>query len=210
MTQVLEKATGELLLAGFVKSADFVQFLHADSIPSGPSTLMLLEALPRHVVQPQDRQNLLYFAPFDPDFNFTQYTSGRIFHAFGEIHWERQQEHIQIVYTGKREYKPQVEEGEEQPLDGAECQPGYYLLFGKRLDTTQLERIGPVAQKGDFAEVRIPRLLRYPLVDSVPGVDSAQEAERVQLVICEYRNPDTGANIAYRFKGLVPFQKKQE
>ncbi|MDQ2717458.1 MAG: hypothetical protein M3Z08_21395, partial [Chloroflexota bacterium] len=68
----------------------------------------------------------------------------------------------------------------------------------------QLQRIGPAAQPGDFAEVRIPRLLRYPALDTLAG------AQRIQLDTCEYIDPDTGANIAYRFKRLVPFQRSQE
>ena len=119
------------------------------------------------------------------------------------MRWERQHPRIQIVYTGKQEYKPELEQSRKQLLDEAQWQEKRYLLFGKRLDDKQLERSG-AAKRGDFAEVRIPRLLDYP------PTDPPTEVERVQLVVCEYLNPDTGATIAYRFKGLEPFQQRQE
>ncbi len=51
---------------------------------------------------------------------------------------------------------------EKIALDDCISRDRAYFLFGKRLDQKALDRIGPAAQSGDFAEVRIPRLLRYP------------------------------------------------
>src|SRR5579872_6634042 len=94
-------AVDELLLAGTVSGEDFTAFLQAYQVPAaiepGAPTLMLLEEQPRRVVAENARQDLLYFAVFDPDFDFTLYTAGRIFHRLGELRWERQQTEVQVV-----------------------------------------------------------------------------------------------------------------
>lgn len=194
----------ELLVTGSLRAEDFAAFVSTCAFPSDSPTLMLVENQPRYVIQPQERQNLLQFAVFNPAFDFTLYTSGRIFHAQGELRWERQQAHMHIVFTGAQAYRPGLQDVEEITLDDCEKVPRAYFLFGKRLGNQQLARIGPAAQRGDFAEVRIPRLLRYPLLPAVA------QAERVQLAIYEYVDPTTGANVAYRFYDLIPFQKSQE
>jgi hypothetical protein len=203
-----ERATGELLLAGTLPGEDFTAILQAYSISLGTSSdsraLMLLEEQPHRVIQQDARQDLLHFSFFDLRFDFTPYTSGRIFHATGELRWERQHSGVQIVYTGRKEHKPKLQDATEIKLDACIPKDRAYFLFGKRLDQQQLDRIGPAAQAGDFAEVRIPRLLRYP---QLPALATA---ERVQLVICEYIDPETALNFAYRFKNLVPFQKQSE
>jgi len=209
MVQVTQTkgAIGEILLAGTIVEANFASFIQAynkkvASITS-PDALMLLEEQPHHVIERDARQDLLRFERFDPSSNFTRYTSGRIFHALGELRWERQDSELQIVYTGHKEYKLELPDARETPLDGYIPKDREYFLFGKRLDEKELVRIGPVAQPGDFAEVRIPRLLRYPRLSTIAN------AERVQLVICEYMDPETSVNVAYRFKALVPFQSNQ-
>lgn len=196
--------TQELLVTGTVLAEDFAAFVGTFAVPPASHTLMLVENQPRYVIQPQERQNLLQFAVFDPAFDFTPYTSGRIFHAQGELRWERQPAHMHIVFTGPQAYRPGLQDAEEIALDDCEKVPRAYLLFGKRLDDQQRAKIGPAAQTGDFAEVRIPRLLRYPRLPAVA------QAERVQLAMYEYVDPTTGANVAYRFYDLVPLQKSQE
>lgn len=197
----------ELLLAGFVNNNDdLAQLIKNYTLPPDVEgkILMLLECQPHHVIKHRERQDLLYFAPFNPDFNFEPYTSGRIFHQYAELRWEKQSSRIHVVYTGQNTYQPQLAEHTKEELDGTYIPkaPRRYLLFGKRLDQTQLERIGPVAQPGDFAEARIPRLLHYPLLSELAS------AEQVQVDVCEYVNAETGANVAYRFKGLIPFEKR--
>jgi hypothetical protein len=194
----------ELLVTGSVRAEDFAAFVSTCVIPPDSPTLMLVENQPRYVIQPQERQNLLQFAVFNPAFDFTPYTSGRIFHAQGELRWERQGANMHIVFTGAQAYRPGLQDAEEIALDDCEKVRRAYFLFGRRLGDQQLARIGPVAQKGDFAEVRIPRLLRYPPLPAVA------QAERVQLATYEYVDPTTGVNIAYRFYDFVPSQKSQE
>jgi len=196
--------TEQLLLGGRVKHNDFATLIRTYKIPPGTTTLMLLEIEPRYIVEPKARQDLLLFEKFHPEADFTPYTSGRVFHKQGELRWERQLTDIQVVYTGEREYQPKLNECEDRSLDGYDSVTRSYFLFGKRLDEGQIKRIGSTARSGDFAEVRIPRLLRYPLLEELKGADY------IQLAICEYMDHTTGANIAYRFKELVPFQKSQE
>lgn len=86
-------------------------------------------------------------------------------------------------------------------LDACSAIDRKYYLFGKRLDANFLKDIGQPAQAGDFAEARIPRLLRYPIVT---------EKERVQLVACEYSDRESGAGVAFRFKKLVEAEEHHE
>lgn len=203
-------AIGEILVAGTILEEHFVSFIQVYNKKVVPSTsldaptLMLLEEQPRRVIEQNARQALLHFAPFDPNFDFTHYTSGRFFHPQGELRWERQHPEVQIVYTGHKEYRPELPDARETPLDAYISKDREYILFGKRLDKDELDRIGPAAQFGDFAEVRIPRLLRYPQLPTLA------DAERVQLVMCEYVDSATADNVAYRFKNLIPFPKQSE
>jgi hypothetical protein len=212
MTQATQTtgAIGEILVAGTILEEKFASFIQAYSkkvasitSPEAPA-LMLLEEQPHRVIEQEARQDLLSFEFFDPNIDFTPYTSGRIFHGLGELRWERQHPKVQIVYTGHKEYRPELPDARETTLDAYIPRDREYFLFGKRLDEKELDRIGPAAQPGDFAEVRIPRLLRYPQLPTIA------DAERVQLVMCEYIDPTTALNVAYRFKSLVRFQKQSE
>ncbi len=201
----------ELLLAGTVTDEDFIELVRTYPIPSDPRTptFMLLEIQPRFIITQEQRQGLLHFARFQPDFDFTPYTSGRIFHRHGEIRWERLHSLVQVVYTGSAGYRPAMQAVDDVPEELLSTDLGTitdrkYLLFGKRLDADQLQRIGAPTQAGDFAEVRIPRLLRYP-----PLADNT-EAECIQIAVREYLHPATGANMAYRFYDLVRFETSQE
>src|SRR5437588_8359202 len=99
-------AIGDILLAGTILEEHFASFIQAYNkkvVPSNLSetpVLMLLEEQPRRVIEQNARLDLLHFALFDSSFNFTPYTSGRIFHTLGELHWERQHAEVHIVYTG--------------------------------------------------------------------------------------------------------------
>ncbi len=193
----------ELLFAGIAEEKDFITFIKDYQPLPDSKTLMLLEIQPRYVVAPEQRQGLLLFAPFQTGFDVTPYTAGRIFHNDGELRWERLHSLVHIVYTGNAAYTPAVKDMQksgEEALDDYDPTTRKYFLFGKRLDKEQIAQIGPAAQEGDFAEVRIPRLLRYPPID----------AERVQIAVCEYIHRTTGANSASRFYDLVPFSKSKE
>ena len=198
--------TQELLLAGIVEQEDFLKFLEKDYQPLQDfRTLMLLEHQPRSLVEPDKRQNLLIFAPFNHTFDFASYTSGRVFHEHGELRWERSRSIVRLVYIGSAAYQPGVptmRDVEQETLDHYNKTSINYFLFGKRLDKEQVARIGANAQEGDFAEVRIPRLLRYPSVGT--------ESERVQIAVYAYVDRATGVSVAARFHDLLPFNPSQK
>lgn len=215
----------ELLLAGTLTQDAFNTCITAWTAPSGQDSYMLLERQPREVITPDKRRDLLHFDFFNPRFDFTLYTSGRIFHEAGELRWERQQSDIYIVYTGDTQYQPSaslLQDMHTEPLDAyiktgngsaseteevqtkKEIEPGF-LLFGKRLNRRERDLIGPIVQTGNYyAEVRIPRLLHYPLTEK------QSHTERVELLVHEYVHPTTGANVAFRFVGLHPYVPKKE
>jgi hypothetical protein len=195
----------DLLLTGRVTIEAFSSLIRAWNAPAG--TFTMLEAQPERRVRPEERQDLLRFELFSDDLDLMQYNTGRLFHKDGEIRWERiTPATVQVVYTGDEAYWPELAESEQRALrdEDYERVVRHYFLFGKRLDDTQLQRIGPVAQKGDFAEVRIPRLLRYPRLDALAN------AERARLALYEYHDRATGSIIAYRFFDLMPFRKREE
>jgi hypothetical protein len=187
----------ELLLAG--KAKDLAEVLKTYRVPSDTHTLMLLEMQPQRIVEPYERQKLLHFAHFDPD-DCAGYISGRIFHKYGELRWEKQDGAVQIIYTGHKHYNPEIDVTHTIQLDSCKSVTRNYFLFGKRLDDHQLTRIGPPAQAGDFAEARIPRLLRYPALE---------DAERVKLVVHEYFDRTTGGKVAFRFADLVGAEERR-
>jgi len=158
-------------------------------------SLIFLEMQPQKMVGRGERENLLYFAdyPCKPPRLISEYTAGRIFHEEFELRWEKSNSKIQAVYIGKRCTVPLLEEKADVLKDCVRSASSYYL-FGKRLDDKAVERIGEPAQKGDFAEVRIPRLLRYPVKN--------ERMSYVKLDIYEYRHKETNERVLFRFRKL--------
>lgn len=198
----------ELLLAGRVLQTDFKAFVKAfieSSYVSHTSTatLLLLEQQPQSVVDPKQCQDLLLFSELHADIDIASYTSGRIFNGSGELRWEKLVTYIQVVYTGDTVYMPDLSNSKAENLSAYTPVTRKYILFGKKLDTGQLSQIH-VARPGDFAEIRIPRLLRYPALRHLA------DAPYMKLSICEYIYPPTGANVAYRFKELVACNTPEE
>jgi hypothetical protein len=192
----------EILRADTVK--DIAALIDDREFP--PRTLVLLERLPQGVVDESARQNLLYFAEFDKSLDLSSYTSGRIFHRDFELRWEINDGQTKAVYFGKRSALdiPELQpiNTDNIPLDKCEDRERRYNLFGKRLSKEQLDRIGkPPARDGDFAVLRIPRLLRYP---------APPEAEQVQLVVREYVHKETGQLVIYRFERLAPEDEEEK
>lgn len=199
----------ERLRAGSVE--DVSALIAGCQFPTG--TLVLLESLPQVLVDEPARQNLLYFdfasfdnTPFDKTVDLASYTSGRIFHEDFELRWEQNAGRMQVIYLAKKS-GPEIPtlqpvDKEVLDLDQVEARERFYFLFGERLRPEQLERIGkPPARDGDFAVLRIPRLLRYP---------APPKAERVQLVVQELIHKDTGQLVLFRFKKLVSEEEKKE
>lgn len=189
-------AMEEALYAGQITVDDFPQFV-ADC-EFLPSAFVLIERLPQQVITKTiELRDLLRFTHFNQDISFVDYTSGRVFDEHAELRWEKQGNTMQVVYLGSKErtqvllnYK--LEESHE--LD--KLKPGIekkYFLFGERVNAEDLKKIGMVARPGDFAEVRIPRLLHYPVPQN--------EQRYVRLVVREYFDEQSRL-VLFRFQDL--------
>ncbi len=184
----------DIVCAGSVKdSEDLAALIQACQFPT--KSLFLAEKLPTHVVvKAQARQDLLRFSSFAPDLPFAEYTSGRIFCSQRELRWENHGQSSQVVYTGDKRDLPQLSMTMSVDLSQYRQPPDrYYYLFGERLRPEELKLIGAPAQEGDYAEVRIPRLLRYPVESNW---------RRVRLRVVEYSDEKTGKVEFFRFQGL--------
>jgi hypothetical protein len=194
-----------LLLSGHIEDMDTLNALlnnyrealfKSHNVPADTDVFMLMEQQPQAPIPATELYNMLRFNLFHSKTDFTSYTSGRVFHEYGELRWEKQGNSVLLIYTGDDQSKPTIQATETLLLDSDPIFKRYFL-FGRRLDERQLQRMGLPAQDNVFAEVRIPRLLRYP----VP-----QDATRVQIVACEYNDHATGACVASRFASLVGVQ----
>ena len=187
--------TGETVYVGPVEDiTEFIQACSFLSLPGATGSLVLLEKQPQRMVAKEDRQNLLLFMEYAcPVSNFSEYTAGRIFHEEFELRWERINSGVQVVYIGKPQTLPLLREETDVLKDCTRATRDYYL-FGKRLSDEAVKNIGQPAQTGDFAEVRIPRLLRYPVKQ--PGEDY------VKLNVYEYRHSVTNERVLFRFRSL--------
>jgi len=195
--------TQEILVAGTLSKKKLAELVKTYQTRFDVPMLALMETFPHHPVTPEERQNLLHFAPLRSDTNITPYTTGRIFHEQGELRWESQKDTADIIYTGNAVYLPDFQYYKRCILANYERVIRTYFLFGKRLRSDQITNIGPAVQEGDFVELRISRLLRYPRLSSLA------QAERIQLAVYEYIDSQTALNIAHRFHSLVPFQKQE-
>jgi hypothetical protein len=215
--------TDEILYTGQLKRAELPAFIKEcgfrTETPTGKTTYFLAENQPEHVIEQSDRQDLLVFDRFKPDLRFDtykKYTSGRIFSEQGELRWENQNEQVRVIYLGDPSFaavKQAVgviylskfrEKNAELKRLGSPRERRYYL-FGTKLDAYTIERINGEQTKnpvksGDFAELRIHRILRYP----DPG--HIQAKDYVQLQVQEYIDPDSGRVQLFRFQGLCAEQ----
>lgn len=184
-----------------------------------PDAYVLVEQSPDHVVTgPQERQNLLLFIqlkdlksePYQ-DIRLNAYTSGRVFDQHAEIRWEQaeqteqQNSKFHVVYVGlEREESPIKHNDQEDRKAGeklGEPRNTDYYLFGELLDADDIKAIGSPAEEGDYAQLRIPRLLRYP------RPLNGQTPRRLKLTVGEYIDDDTGKVRLFRFKGLQAGEK---
>ena len=195
----------EILYTGSVQ--DIAKLVAVFKFPS--QAYVLVESMPQHVVK--ERQNLLQLTRLNAIHGLaelTNFTSGRVFDRDFELRWERVFGKTQVVFLGtKAVYQdtlrdvPELKQ-EEAALQYLDSHPRYYYLFGQLLDADDRERMGIQTLEGEeyYAEVRIPRLLRYP--DLKP--ESSQKAQRVQLAVKEYADKSTGQVKLFRFSGLRP------
>lgn len=185
-------AKEEILYSGVVEN--IAALIEACQFPEDTITLFLAETLPQRVIEDSERRGLLVFAYFNKKIPFAAYTSGRIFHPDFELRWEKEGDQTRVVYIGDRRNLSPLQEVEKLGTP----QKKHYYLFGKRLRPAQLQSIGlPPAEAGmvNFAEVRIPRLLRYP---------APENAQRMKLVVHEYVQEETARTQLFRFHSLEP------
>jgi len=188
-------ATDEAVFVGSV--VDIKEFIEAHSFLSDSAgSLILLEMQPQKMVEKEDRQNLLFFAEYTGKLPhiINEYTAGRIFNEEFELRWEKINSGVQIVYIGNKQTLSLPTEKTDVLKDCVRATSSYYL-FGKRLDDEKVDNIGVPAQTDDFAEVRIPRLLRYPVKD--------KHKDYVKLNVYEYRHKVTNERILFRFRSLA-------
>ncbi len=190
-----------------VLSTDLVQdlsaFLTTCAFPR--EAFVLVEQIPQHVLtNPEERQELLRFTRLEDGVDVSMSTSGRIFDRDFELRWERQAQETEtarVVYLGKSEALPaQLPLG--QKLDewraGLTPRTRRYFLFGTLLDAKQLQEMGLPENQNSYAEVRVSRLLRYPMT-----------AQRLQLMVREYVEKSTGRVKLLRFEGLKPVEGRR-
>jgi hypothetical protein len=189
----------EILYAGLVDVKKIGPLIAGCDFAS--NALFLAEQLPvRASIGPRERRDLLRFTYFNRDLPFTDYSSGRVFQRDAELRWQLQGDKMRVVYLGPQErasvlheYGLREKHDQEKPED-LRKRDAYYYLFGERIRPPDLEKIGPQAKPGDFAEVRIPHLLRYP----VP-----HDGKRyVRLAVREYVDPATDQVRLFRFQAL--------
>ena len=199
----------EILCTGSVH--DLVALVAAFNFP--PEAYVLVERLPQQVVNDAERQNLLRFVrlrdigrPRDR-IDIASYTSGRIFNEDFELRWEQASGKTNVVFLGTKEvYReaqhdiPELTPDEETLKELVPQDPRQYYLFGQLLDADDRQNMGlkPAGGEEYYAEVRIPRLLRYPDLEQA----EPEKERRVRLVVREYSDKRTGRVKLFRFQGL--------
>lgn len=196
----------EMLSSGPV--GDIVELIEACNFPE--NAFLLLERLPDEVIDEADRKarrNLLRFDHLYPlndevKAEIKRASSGRVFQENFELRWERLDQGNQAVYLGEERKIPGLEPDTEV-LQGVtrKNKTTPYYLFGTKLDARRQQELGLEEDSGFFAEVRIPRLLRYPI---------KTDARRVQLHVNEYVDEKTGEVQLFRFQKLEPAKEVEE
>jgi CRISPR-associated protein (TIGR03984 family) len=195
----------EILCRGQVDALNLFQLLAACQESQEPEeSLLLTEQLPTHFVNAQERRNMLRFEIYGPDVDIATYTSGRLFQNDFELHWEQQNSLFQVVYLGSEQNKARLNDfnlkedttfRDRLESEKLEYREKKYYLFGEQMDEDeQREYTEPVHGKS-FVELRIPRLLYYPVHSS---------SRYVQLVVREYIDKETGRVEYFRFQALEP------
>jgi hypothetical protein len=193
--------TEEMLYTGFAN--DIKALVDACEFPQ--DAFVLVERLPSSLVADmrEERQDLLRFARLGDGIDMARYATGRIFSQDFELRWEKEGERYKVVYLGTPEYFDAARQHADLHPDSDTLsklrpsqKPRRYYLFGEYLDEGRLSEMGIAPEPGTacYAEVRIPRLLRYPELPEKP--------RRVQLAVREYNDEATGRVQLFRFQGL--------
>lgn len=193
----------EILYSGQVDALHLLQLLAAcQASQTGERALLLAEQLPTHVVNAQERRNMLRFESYRPEIDIAVYTSGRLFQNSFELRWEKLDTLLQVVYLGSEHNKAVMHDFKLKEdttflhlLDTEKL--GYrekkYYLFGEQMEGDEQKGGGETTHGKSFAELRIPRPLYYPVRGS---------SRYVQLVVREYICKETGQVEYFRFQAL--------
>ena len=193
----------EMLSSGLV--GDIADLIEACHFPE--DAFLLIERQPDEVIKEKDklaRWNLLRFTHLysrqdeskaihdEIRAEIKRSTSGRIFQENFELRWERLDHRYQVVYLGEERKILGLEPNKEVLKNVTrKSEARRYYLFGTKLDARKLQDLGLKEGSGYFAEVRVPRLLHYPI---------ETDAMRVQLHVCEYVDDKTGQVQLFRFQ----------
>lgn len=198
----------EILYAGAIPLEEMSQIITACNFEQ--DARFLAENIPTHVViTAEERRNLLCFTYVKEGIPYSAYSSGRIFQEDRELRWERQKDKLRVVFLGPPDINAESvflehkmkSKAEDLALLKKSDEPEYYALFGERIKENELHHFGKTAKLGDFAVVRIPRVLRYPVdVNKEPAA---------RLLVCEYRNKATGNVDLFRFQRVEAWNDKK-
>jgi hypothetical protein len=185
----MKQAVDEVALCGVVSRFDLV----IAALPSTP-TLVIVEQVPAGWLDAEARARGLRFEHFVAGQQIDPQTRGRIFGETFECRWEPGEgggTTVRVRYVGV----PVQVEGLTPPagidLPALMTRNVRYDLWGERVDDPAI--VGEPSDALVYAELRVPRLLRYP-VNGRP--------RRVRLRVREYIDPMTGRVALSRFCGL--------
>ena len=185
----------ECLYTGQVAAAEIPRIVAACHFV--PEARFLAEQLPnRFIGSAQEGRDLLCFTYFAESLAHAcaRYTSGRIFQKDRELRWERQGQRLNVVYLGPEDEGVLADAlRPRDTLTTLTKKTAYYYLFGERLKPEDLAKLDKIARPGDFAVVRIPRILRYPVEQN--------DRPYARLVVCEYLDAASVVTL-FRFQHL--------
>ncbi len=188
--------TQEMLYTG--TTTNIVQLIKQCNFPA--DAFLLLEQLPRQVVKEDEREGLLRFARLSDGIDLAPYTGGHLFTRAFELRWEQEDGAISVVYLGEPRQIPGLQQHEGAFVPAGNLRR--YYLFGTRLEESTLDTMKVQPREKNYtyyAEVRIPRLLPYPILT---------DAKRIQLLVDEYHHPELGQ--MFRFQDVQPAQDDGE
>lgn len=189
--------TQEMLCAGTTRN--IADYITRCGFPA--DAFLLLEKLPQQVVSDDQRQDLLCFTRLgDKDIDLASFTSGRVFSGAFELRWEQDAGVARVVYLGEKRELPALEGRRDDTFSLADKKT--YYLFGARLREADLDKMGiqPDGKEATYyAELRVPRLLRYPL---------ATRRRRMQLVVGEYHDAKQETRL-FRFLNVQPVEEEE-
>jgi len=175
----------ETLAFGFLSSLASV----IKAVSWSDKTVMWLETALDHFLSDDEREHGLRFELYQADQPFEHWPHGRIFDETAELKWEKEGGQFHVVYCGS--FAPPA--GMQPAVNEAiKHEDSSYYLWGSRIKNEDRADLGLQSDEAVFAELKIPRILRYPV---------STKAERVKLKVREFYNAE-GALIFTRFVGL--------